>query len=113
MRLFRVAKVIFMVSVVTSGCVDQNDPHQAARDYCQCLKKHNALKDYATALVICEGKMVEKYRYYRISIVDLKFDWMYDKLSKATIDSTKEFMNKFDLYKNKNCEEEKPYKWKQ
>jgi hypothetical protein len=84
-----------------------NDPRAAAREYCQCMHKYHSSTDFAYALTVCRGRMVEKYRLYKIDKLDMRFRDTAEKIPDATADSVKTFMSGFNQYLNENCGEDK------
>lgn len=64
---------IVSIAYLLVSCTQNDDPETAAKEYCECLHEYNSSKDYAYALTICRGKMVEKYRLYKIDKLDMRF----------------------------------------
>lgn len=71
--------------------------------YCDCMKKNGAPKDYLYSRVICDGKLIQKSRLYRIEHVELQSDKLHFKIQQNTLDSITIFNRGFYDYVTKNC----------
>ena len=99
-------KLILIIPLFVLGCSNKkNDqsPQAAAREYCDCMKRNGASKDYLYALTVCDGELVQKYRLYRLKRIDIRYYKTNRKLSVKTIDSIGAFSNAMDAYTHEHC----------
>lgn len=95
----------FLIILAFSSCKTNTDedPETVARNFCECMKKNNAPKDYLYALTVCDGRFVKESRFYRIYRVDIRFGEPDRKVSRASEDSAYQFIKVFHEYTEKKC----------
>lgn len=83
--------------------MDESDAKLWAEVYCNCMKKNGAPKAYESAFNICDLKLKDENRYYRLFNKDYKNRSEYIKYSEQTRDSIRRFANLFILYTDSFC----------
>ncbi len=87
--------VLLVFSFLLFSCKNEYDAKYAAKEYCACMKENGAPSQYIYASKICNARLVEKNRYYRLFAIDLGNKRLYENLSKETVDSAKRFALNF------------------
>jgi len=67
------------------------------------MKQHNAVEEFNKASAICGDKLNATNRYIKLWSIDMTDRELDKKISEATRDSVKAFMNIFDEYTSRNC----------
>lgn len=96
----------FLVVVVTiCGCNSANefDAKNAAKDYCDCLKRNNVSKNKKEARMICESEQVLKNRYFRAFYIEAIYGNYLPQFPRTFTDSVANFHLEFANALRDNC----------
>jgi hypothetical protein len=76
---------------------------KAGEEFCNCMQKHGAPKEYDYALAICEGEAIKKYPFLRLFYINLDKPYLKDDVTREQF--YKHFANfgEFQDYLEKNC----------
>lgn len=105
----RAISMVFLGLVLLAGCSDQSfDADAMANEYCECMEKNGAHKDYYNARVICDSKFVLENKFFRIDYIDALYGRYMGTLSKEAQDSVNKFNHEFFMKVSEQC----PYVFK-
>lgn len=97
--------------VALIGCGNSTkSPEYYAKEYCDCMEKNNAHKDYYNARIICDSKLIQQNVFFRITFVEALYGPRYiTHYSKDTLEYAHELKRDFYRYLEKNCPSSLPY----
>jgi len=84
------------------SCDKAYDAERIAEHYCDCMKRNEAIKDFAKASQICD-KLIAGNRYIKLWTVDMNDRELDKKISDETRDSINLFIGEFTNYTKAHC----------
>ncbi|WP_127129470.1 hypothetical protein [Pseudoflavitalea rhizosphaerae] len=66
---------LLIILLSSNACkqINEFDAETAAKEYCDCLERNNASKDYLNARIICEGEQISKNKYFRAFYIEAHY----------------------------------------
>lgn len=91
--------------LILYSCTGKTLPQTAAEEFCDCMQKNNALKNYKQVIAKCDSPLIEKYPLYKIDKIDFRDSALFSKISVEKNKQVAAFMIEFWDNTNKNCYE--------
>ena len=98
----RFSHCVFLLILFLMSCDKAYDAERIAGHYCDCMKRNEAVKDFAKASQIC-GKLIAENRYIKLWTVDMRYRELDKLITNDTRDSVILFMIGFADYTKAHC----------
>lgn len=80
-----------------------SEAKKAGEEFCNCLQKFGAPKEYEYALAICKGQVIQKYPFLKLFFVNLDTPYLKHKVSNQEFYKHFGKWRDFQEYLDKNC----------
>jgi hypothetical protein len=95
---------IFILYISFASCRHKDtSPDFFAKQYCECLERNDAEKDFFDARVKCDGELISQSNLFRIIYIENTYGRYMFLLPDDIRDSAVKFNHRFNAYLEKNC----------